>query len=1087
MRINVFVILMLSLSTSFSQSGFEIVNNAFSGIDFSNDIEEDESVNIMMYDYLYNGGGIGIGDFDHNGYMDLFFSGNMVDDKLYFNQGDMKFKDVTEASGITQNGWSTGVCVLDINNDGWDDIYVCRSGWFEDPELRRNKLYVNLGNGAFEEQSAKYGLDLEGHHMQAASLDFDLDGDLDLYVMGHPKDFAKQVNIQQLIADIRAGKIESDMLLENDNGEFKDVTKAKRIVEYGFGLGLAITDINQDGYPDIIVANDYDEPDHVFINQKGSYFIDRNLQYFKHTSNYSMGNDVGDINNDGLLDYICVDMAFATHERSKTNMPSMNPQKFFARVQLGWNYQYMHNMLQLNTGLGVFQEISQYAGVAKTDWSWAPLLFDADMDGYNDLFISNGYKRDTKFNDLALLLEKEKEKKGSLTIHDFLAIIPSVKVPNQFYRNNGDYTFEDQQNQWGFGLPVNSNGAAYVDLDNDGDLDLVTNNVDTLATIFRNDITRAGNFICLDFSKLKFQDYLGWKVSLKTKSGIQSKECYRIRGFQSSVDPRMYFYWAKNDPIEYLQIEKSNGKKYRKVISELNGTISLDKELLNSFQEVPATEIIYDYLVLKTGSKHGISAGHQENDFNDFEKEVLLPHRMSQQGPPIAVGDFNGDNLEDFIVGASSNNIPIVYLQNQEGYFSKTLVPAFYNHQKSEDESIVVLDANNDGHQDLFITSGGYEYLSGDSSLVNRLYVGDGTGQFGLVVNAVPSDFENSGKVIKHDIDKDGDLDLLVCGRVESQHYPFPGKTSILLNHKGFFKNVTEQIAPDLAQVGMVNDACFMDVNNDGLDDIIVIGEWMKPELFLMNGKQYIKAELDVDKARTGWWTAISCNDIDGDGDLDLIVGNAGMNNKFNASSHHELDVYANDFDDNGTMDIVLSKKRKEKLLPVRGKECSTSQMPFVSQKFPSFVDFANADLRDIYPEGKLKEALHYQANEFRSGIYKNNAGKFEFEPFPAEAQFSFLTDFEVIDLNGDGLLDILAVGNRYGSEVETTRYDSNCGITLIQNSDGSFRYLQPGVSGFFIYGDSRNITSIKIGQKESQGFLVGVNNGMVELFEMNQ
>jgi hypothetical protein len=1085
------ILLLLSFTIAVSvtaQGLYRAVDSDDSKVKFQNIITEDQKVNILQYDYLYNGGGVGIGDFNKDGLPDIFFAGNQANDQLYFNKGKLKFDNISEKAGILEQGWSTGVCVFDVNADGWDDIYVCRSGPSQDRIELKNVLYVNQQDGSFVEQAAEYGLDISGHHTQAAPLDIDLDGDLDLYVMGHPGKFKHKVSLQEVVKEIQSGNVESDILLENVGGKYVDVTKQAGIFEYGYGLGLAITDINNDNYPDIIVCNDFDEPDHIFVNQQNNTFKDENLKYFKHTTNYSMGNDVGDFNNDGLMDYISVDMAFEQHERSKMNMASMNPDKFYARVQLGWGYQYMHNMLQMNTGMGSFQEIAQFAGVAKTDWSWAPLFMDMDRDGYQDLFISNGYKRDTKNNDIGTMLKEAKDKKGELTIEEFLELIPSVKIENFFFRNSGKYKFEDKRADWGVDERLNSNGAAYADLDNDGDLDLVLNNIDTLASIYENRSKGSVNSIVVDLKDFPQGQLAGLTFRAFTNYGEQTKEAYFVRGYQSTVEKKLFFYSPDTAAFRSLKIETPDGRTFTYYPENKEGShhtyINL-KEGFGGFEEINEMSAPAMPYFKEVTQKYRLEAVYIENQYNDFEKESLLPHMMSTKGPKIAVGDLDNNGFEDFIVSSPFYEIPMIYLQNPNGTFKKSVSSSFYNHQTSEEADIEIFDVNGDKKLDLMMSSGGYQFPEGDTALENRFYIGNGVGQFGLVNNAMPKDLINSGELVPGDIDNDGDLDFLVCGGPYPGKYPYPSKNKIYVNEKGFFRDRTKEVASQLEYTGLVTDAVFSDIDGDKDLDIIMVGEWMNITIFENTGGGFIPKKSRFDMP--GWWSSIEAVDLDGDGDDDYLLGNAGMNNKYNATKKKPLEIYANDFDDNGSLDIVLAYDKGDKKVPVRGKECSSGQMPFINDKFPTFFEFAHSELEEIYPKEKLDRALHHTVTEFRSGIIYNNGEQgLWFEALPDEAQFSAINDFVTHDLNQDGRLDILAVGNRFNTEVETTRHDAHCGLMFIQKEDGSFEYISPLISGFHAPHNAKSIEIIKLGKNGKLGILVGNNNQQVQLFIAN-
>ncbi len=1076
-----FIFFLILFIPGLSYSQFTLLDSDQTSIKFSNEINETETINILKFDYLYNGGGVGIIDVNNDGLDDIFFTGNFVDDKLYLNKGNFKFKDVTAEFGINSNGWSTGVCIFDVNNDGFNDIYVCRSGIDGIMEGTTNVLYINNGGKSFTESAEKYGLDIKNNTVQAAPLDFDLDGDLDLYLICHPGSFKHTEDFSTYYNKIIKGEINSDLLLENVDGKYKDITQQAGIFEYGYSLGIAITDLNLDRYPDIIVSNDFDEPDHVFINQQNGRFNDESLQYLKHTSNYSMGNDVGDFNNDGLLDYISLDMAFQSSKRSKLNMASMNPTKFWTRVKLGWNHQYMHNMLQLNSGFNSFKEIAYLANVAKTDWSWAPLFMDINADGWQDIIVSNGYKRDTKNNDIKAMLDDYLESAGNnVSILEFLDLIPSTKVKNQLFLNQKDLSFSNRSDQHGLDLPVNSNGMAYSDLNNDGLLDLIINNVDTTAFIYRNNLGKEHNVVTIDFSDMRIKDWIGAKIRFETKQTLQSKEAYFIRGFQSSVTHKQMFYWESSDIPEKIKVELNNGKT---ASFEVSKTIVI-KPVISDFVESKSLRTETESTLFRKLPVDNIDFTHVENEFDDFEKESLLPHRLSQNGPVIKVGDFNNDELDDIIVGSSVGEIPSVYLQTKNSQFQLIENPAFFNNQLSEEEDIYITDINNDGNKDIIFSYGGYQYPEHDENLKSSIYLGNGEGKFGKVQNNKIFEDKgyNSGKILVHDFNRDGHPDFLICGKSKPLTYPLAGRTSILMNNRGYFQDFTKVLAPEIERIGIVQDALITDADGDGDEDIIIVGEWMDFTVFLNNKGRFTLHQQDF--GLQGWWNRVIKYDFDGDGDDDFLVGNAGTNNKFNPSSFSPLNIYMNDFDENSTNDIVISVTNNQIELPLRGKECSAGQMPFIDKKFKTYESFASSNLSEIYSNEKLDSAYHLRAVEFRSGVIENKGDlNFRFHPFGNLAQVSALTDFELMDVNEDGKMDIIGIGNDYTTEVETTRNDAGTGIVLL--GEGGFRFspLSGLQSGMHINGDARCIEKIKLASGKN-AVIIGVNAGKLQIFE---
>ncbi|MBK9190958.1 MAG: VCBS repeat-containing protein [Crocinitomicaceae bacterium] len=668
---------------------------------------------------------------------------------------------------------------------------------------------------------------------------------------------------------------------------------------------------------------------------------------------------------------------------------------------------------------------------------------------------------------------------------ELLKMIPSVQIENFFFRNTKDLKFADKRADWGVDENLNSNGAAYADLDNDGDLDLVLNNVDAPASVYKNTTSNGNNFLKIDLSEVPDNELQGTKFILETKKGIQVAQANFVRGFQSTIEKSIFFYWSAGDTAEILHVHMPDKNKYQG-----NNEYKLEKFTPNSVLKLRKKDLEEEWMwrgPIGQGAFADLTdsllpkAFYADNDFDDFKTETLLPHRMSDSGPQIAVSDLNNDGLDDFIMTSSAGKIPQVYIQKSDGTFGQIFSPAFTMHQGSEDGGLFFLKANKDEFMDVIISSGGYQFSDGDSNYINRLYIGNGQGAFGYVKNALPKDAFNSGKIIGEDIDKDGDQDLLICGKAAPGKYPYPGTTALLLNEKGFFIDITEKIAPGLRNIGMVNDAEFVDVDGDLDKDLVVVGEWMDIEIFIRDGGKFNQRTEKLNMP--GWWSCITANDIDGDGDQDLLLGNAGMNNKFKASKEKPLDAYANDFDNNGSLDIVLAFTKDQHQLPVRGRECSSGQMPFLLEKFPTYLSFATSDLEQIYSKEKLDAALHYKVTEFNSGVLFNDGkGNFAFKKFPNKAQLSYINDFLVIDAYNDGDKEIVAVGNRYGTEVETTRSDAGCGVVINLSSQGEFYIWN---TDFFAPGDAKCLAEIKLG-KEGRGILVGNNNGRVQLFGVN-
>lgn len=1040
---------------------FEEVLSSHSNIEFSNDLVPDVSTksNLLDFDYFYNGAGVGVGDINNDGLPDVFLSGNQVPNKLYLNKGNLEFEDISTQAGVNVGKeWANGVSYADINNDGWLDIYVSQGGPYPMGQ-RKNTLYINNGDLTFTESAEKFGLADAGISTQSTFFDYDKDGDMDCIVMNESEFYGYDpVTFHRLLLENKNKAYTSySHLYRNDNGVFLDVTIESGITAPTFGLGLAVSDINNDGWLDIYIANDYYQPDNLYINRKNGTFSDRSKVHLSQMSFFGMGVDIADVNADGLQDIFVLDMASKDHVRAKTLMASMDLDNFDLLVKsFGFPYQYMFNSLLLNDGGNRFNNMAQLAGVATTDWSWAALIEDLDQDDQKDILVTNGYRKYATDNDFKNRVNDLKVKyNNNVPLEEKKLLyesIPSESLPNNVFKQIDNLEFQEVHEHWGLGKSTFSNGAATSDLDGDGDLDLIINNIDGEVSLYKNTSSAYNNYLNVRLSSDRDQ-YA--KVKLKYGGIERIAEIRRVRGYMSSLEPVAHFGLGDVDQVDELLIEFLDGTTH--VIKDItvNQTIEIDDQTQRSILEKNAKK--NKLLNPLPAMALGIAHKHVENDFNDFSKEVLLPYKQSAMGPCLAKSDLNGDGIEDLFLGGASGQPGVIYISEGEKYELQN-ISIFNSDASHEDVAASFVDIDSDGDQDLIVVSGGNEWAKSSEFYRDRLYINDNGSWKKKEESAIGANRHVGGSIELIDFDNDGDQDVLIGNRIHGQQYPVSAASSLFLNTNGSLKDVTKEVIPELIEVGIVNDIQVSDINGDGWEDIMLVGEWEEPKVFENKNGHFELVK--IPELGEGLWFSITATDVDGDGDQDFLLGNIGLNYKLHASKNSPLLVYAGDLDNNATHDLVLSKEYKGAYVPVRGKECSSEQSPFITDKFDSYASYASSSLIDVYGESNL-ESSYVKKITTTNSVLLINEGDFQFSQreLPRLVQSFPIRDAISLDLNEDGLNDLIAIGTIYDTEVETPRLDAGTGLVLI--NDGEGYKLDSEAYYLYISGDLRSIDKL--------------------------